>query len=78
MLDIAAWSAKELSSRGQWCVSSGRLEGMSWMVAVLVALVATNAEVEVFTVEASDEIAIWEFWLGISTISAVCCKEAYL
>jgi hypothetical protein len=61
MLDIAARCTKELSGRRQWSIRSSRLKSMCRMVAVLVALVARNAKVKVLTVEASDEIALWEF-----------------
>lgn len=60
MLNIASSSTKELS-KGAEGVLYNCFESMSWMMAMLVGLMARDAKIEVITVNASDELVLGIF-----------------
>jgi hypothetical protein len=74
MLDISARSAQELRKRTN-CVGSSGPECVAGMMAVLVALVAWNAEVVVVAVSARDKVVVWEFY---STVSSGSVSKSFL
>jgi hypothetical protein len=57
--DVAAGIAEEVRQSREGGVRDGGRKRMAWMVAVLVAHVAVDAQIVVLTGEASDELVLW-------------------
>jgi hypothetical protein len=60
VLGVTSRSAEELSERAEGVLSDS-LEGMSWVMTMLVGLVALNAEIEVIAVNACYELVLGVF-----------------
>lgn len=60
MTDIAPRVAEEVGQSRKHCIRGGRLEGMTWVVTVLVANVTLQAEVVVVTGDAGDKLLLGE------------------
>jgi hypothetical protein len=69
VLDIASWSTQELGKRAESILCNG-LEGVCGMMAVLVGLVARDAQVEIIAVYASHELV-----LGVFSNTGVACTD---
>jgi hypothetical protein len=60
VLNVASWSTEELGQRAK-SVLSNSLEGMCWVVTMLIGLVACNAEIEIIAINASHELGLSVF-----------------
>lgn len=56
--DITPWSAQELGHWTHWSALVDGLEGMAWVVAMLAAFVARNAQVVVIAIKTSYELVL--------------------